>query len=240
MSGEVTKPQGQPRVCRAGSQCQGDTGYRDQSQLLSLRAFPGTHPANLPLPQDWAGHLSQQDMDSQGRGREGLLTPPSLNKSFYFLRKCVTKGTKAGIPAVPTGRDKNAVSTTLFSIRGDASTQNIESSLELKPFVSPSLIAGTFPTQLGSSCCNIDFYKILSDPKFPPLNLWFDLWAFVLVAKTKHGHNIFSATDNKNTPHLQGGIPCSPHILVFQVMTQTLPGSPTCPRVDVQEEKKPE
>lgn len=32
---------------------------------------------------------------------------------FSFLRKCGTKATKADIPAVPTGRDKNSVSTTL-------------------------------------------------------------------------------------------------------------------------------
>lgn len=45
------------------------------------------------------------------------------------MKKSGTKGTKVNIPAVPIGRDKNSVSTTFFSIRGDASTQNIESPL---------------------------------------------------------------------------------------------------------------
>lgn len=143
-------------MCRAGSQCQGDTRDRDQSQLLSLRAFPSCQPppatglGRAPLP---AGH----GFPGERQGRAPHTSQPQ--QSSYFLRKSGTKGTKAGIPAVPTGRDKNSVSTTLFSIRGDASTQNTESSLELKPFVSPSLIAGTFLNQLHSSCCKIDFYK---------------------------------------------------------------------------------
>lgn len=198
-------------------------------------AVPQTFPSCQPPPATglgWAPLPAGHGFPGEGQGRAPHTSQPQ--KSSYFLRKSGTKGTKAGIPAVPTGRDKNSVSTTLFSIRDDASTQNTESSLELKPFVSPSL------TQLHSSCCKIDFYKILPDPKFPSLNLWFDLWAFALAAKTKHRQNIFSPMDDGNTPHLQGGIPCSPHILVFQVMTQTPPGSPTCPRVDVQEEKKPE
>lgn len=157
MNGEVTKPQGQPRACRAGSQCQGDTlGTGIRASCCPSEPSQGpilpTSPCHCRAETGPGTSLSRTQIP---RGeRQGRAPPTSQpQKSFYFLRKCGTKGTKADIPAVPTGWDKTLVSTTLFGIRGDASTQNIGSPLELKPFVSPSLIAGTFPTQLHSSCC---------------------------------------------------------------------------------------
>lgn len=105
-------PGDSPGCAEQGPSARGTPWGQDQSQLLPLRACPGIHPANLPLPPQgwaWARHLSQQDEDPQGRERQGRAPHTSQPQwSFYFLRKCGSKGTKADIQAVPTGRDKNS------------------------------------------------------------------------------------------------------------------------------------
>lgn len=49
----------------------------------------GSEPAAAPqsLPSPWARHLSQQDLDCQGRGREGLPTPPYTSIALLFSEK---------------------------------------------------------------------------------------------------------------------------------------------------------
>lgn len=158
---------GQGEQCRAhwrGQSCPSD------ALGTVIRALPapgaGIHRANLPWrcragPGLGTSASSTQRLPGQRQGRAAHTSQPQW--SFYLLR------TKANIPTVPRGRDKGSASITLFSIRGDASTQNIESLLEPNSFV--SLIPNTFPTQLSSSCCKLDFYKIPPDLKSSPLNL---------------------------------------------------------------------